>query len=113
MVMVAESSGPSVESNDQLQVPSWLSITSPVEALSVIGSTPGSAYVPVLAAGSPSSTVTVASSAAPVGVTLATATVWVGVLLLALSESLKLIVTDGVAGPSGKKMGKAPPRARV
>ena len=63
MVTVWLSSGPSVVSNDQLQVPSLLSSTVPTDAVSVTSSSSGSEIAPVFVAVCPSSTVTVARSA--------------------------------------------------
>src|SRR6187401_67496 len=47
------------------------------------------------------------------GATLPTVTVWVAVLLLALSESFTWTDTVGLAGPSGKEQTKLPPLAVV
>ena len=72
IVTIWLSSGPSLVSNDQLQVPLPLSITVPTEADSVTSSTPGSLNVPVFSAVSASLTVTPALSAATLGATLLT-----------------------------------------
>src|SRR5579871_1619763 len=74
IVTVCDCSGPSVVANDQLQVPSEFWVTVPTEAVSVTGSCPTSATVPLLLAVCPSLTATVALFTVSTGGKFATAT---------------------------------------
>ncbi len=68
IVTVCDSSGPSDVANDQLHVPSRLSVTVPTDAVKLPD--PNPATVPVLVATCPSLTITPGRSAATVGIVL-------------------------------------------